>query len=106
MEVELAQQRGHRRAFVDGKLLPGKPVPPSLAEQVRHRRGRSQVAGQDRVHLVLDPGALPDQVSAPGHLPTQRPGAFVGQPDRRQEVRSQQLRQDPGIDLVFSELGK
>jgi hypothetical protein len=38
--------------------------------------------------------------SSAHHLPAQATGALVGQPDRRQEVRGQQLRQDPRVDLV------
>jgi hypothetical protein len=60
MEVELAQQRGYGGALVEGKVLPGQPVPPGLPEQVGDWRCRGEVAGQDRVDLVLDPGALPD----------------------------------------------
>jgi hypothetical protein len=56
------------------------------------------------MHLILEPGPLPHQVSASGHLPTQRPRSVVRQPHRRQKVRREQLRQDPGIDLVGLDL--
>jgi hypothetical protein len=54
--------------------------------------------------LVLDPGSLPHQVSAAGDLPTQRPGPIVRQPHRRQEVRRQQLRENPRVYLVGLDL--
>jgi len=79
-------------------------VPPGAAEQVTHRRRRGQIAGQDRVHLVLDSSALAHQMRAAHHLPAQAAGPLIRQPHRGQEVRRQQLRQDPRIDLVFSEL--
>jgi hypothetical protein len=52
------------------------------------------------VDLVLQPGPLSHQVSAAGDLPAQHAGPLVRQPHRREEVRRQQLRQDPGIHLV------
>ena len=56
------------------------------------------------MNLVFDPGPLPNQVSAAGDLPTQRPGPIIRQPHRRQKVRRQQLRKDPSIDLVGLDL--
>jgi len=100
VEVELAQQRRHRRPLIRRRLLAGEPVPPGSAEQVRHRRGRGEVAGQDRVDLVLDPGALAHQIRAVHHPPAQPSGSLIRQLDRRQKVRSQQLCQDAGVDLV------
>jgi hypothetical protein len=44
------------------------------------------------VHLVLQPGALPDDVRPAQHLPPQRAGLRVGPPHRRQVVGGQQLR--------------
>jgi len=89
VEVELAQQGLHRCTLIGRKILAREPVPAGAAEQIAHRRGRSQVAGQDGVHLVLDPGALSDQMGAAHHLPAQAAGSLVRQPDRRQEVGRQ-----------------
>ena len=43
-------------------------------EQVRGRAPRHQVAVQDRVHLVLQPGPLPHDMRPAQHLPAQRRG--------------------------------
>jgi hypothetical protein len=50
------------------------------------------------MNLVLDPGPLAHQVRSAGDLPAQATRAHIRQPHRRQEVRGQQLRQDPGVD--------
>ena len=68
VEVQLPQQGLDAGAFIGRQRLGGQPVPTRLAEQIRHRRGGGQIAGQDRMDLVLDPGALPDQMSPPGDL--------------------------------------
>jgi hypothetical protein len=79
-------------------------MPARLAEQVGHRRCRGEVAGQDGVDLVLDPGPLSHQMRPTGHLPAQAAGPFVRQPHRRQEIGGQQLSQDPRVNLVSLEL--
>jgi hypothetical protein len=96
MEVELADQRFDTAPLIARQLLLGEPVSASPTEQVTHGAGGGEVASQDGVDLVLEPGALTDQVGATGDLAAQRAGPFVGQPHRRQEVRGQQLRQDAG----------
>jgi DDE domain len=68
------------------------------------RAARNQVAVQDRVHLILQPGPLPDDVRGAQYLATQRAGRRIGQPHRRQEGRSQQPGQDLGVDLVGLDL--
>jgi hypothetical protein len=100
VEVQLPQQRLHTCTFVIWQRLTRKPVPPGLAEQIRHRRRRGEVTRQDRVHLILQPSPLTHHVSTAHHLTAQTAGPIIGQPHRRQEIRSQQLRQDPRIDLV------
>jgi hypothetical protein len=100
VEVELTDERRHAPALVGGQLLGGQPVPTGLAEQVRHQARRRQLPSEDRVHLVLQPGALADQVGPSGDLAAQHAGAVIGQPHRRQEVRCKQPGQDPGVDLV------
>jgi len=55
---------------------------------------------QDRVHLVLDPRAVPDHLVAPRHEPPPAFGVSIGQPDLGQKVGGPQRRQNTGIDLV------
>ena len=89
-----ARQTAHQAAAPGGT--------PSAARSWRRGRTpavRDQVAGQDRVHLILDPGPLPDQVRPAGHLTAQLLGPLIRQPHRRQEVRGQQLRQDSCVEL-------
>jgi hypothetical protein len=52
LEVQLPKQGAHTGAFVGRQRLHRRPVPARLAEQIRHRRGRGQVAGQDRMNLI------------------------------------------------------
>ena len=94
VEVQLTQQRRDGLALVGGQLLLGQPAPPLVPEQVGRRAARDQVAMQDRLDLVLQPGALADDVRAPRDLAAQRLGRLVGEPHRRQVVGGQQLRQD------------
>ena len=103
-EVQLPQQRRHRRAFVLGERERLQPCPAGLPEQIRHRRARHQVAMQHCLHAVLDFGALLHQMRPRGGHPPQHRGAIVGQPDRRQEVHGKQLREDPRVDLVGLDL--
>jgi hypothetical protein len=100
VEVQLSQQRPRGGLFVARQVLPGEPGPALVAEQVRCRAARDQVPVQDRVHLVLQPGALPHQVRPAQHLPAQRVRGRVRQPHRRQVVRGQQPRQNLRVDLV------
>lgn len=65
------RSRACTRALIGGQLLVSQPVPLSDAEQVRHRRRRSEIARQDRVDLVLDPGPLPRKMRSPRELPAQ-----------------------------------
>jgi hypothetical protein len=61
------------------------------------------VVGQDGVDPVAQQRPQPDQLDA---VPQQRPQlAYRGRRDPRlgQQVRAEQLRQDRGVDLVFSE---
>jgi len=85
--------------------LGGQPVPALVAEQVGGGAARHQVAVQDRLHLVLQPGPLPHDVRAAGDPATQREGGIVGQPHRGQVVGRQQPRQHRCIDLVGLDLG-
>jgi hypothetical protein len=89
VEVQLAQQRRDRLALVDRQGLLGQPAPALVTEQVGGRAARDQVAVQDRLDLVLQPGALPDDMRAAGDLATQRVRRVIGQPHRRQVVAGQ-----------------
>lgn len=101
VEVELPQQGPDQAVFVLREVLAGQPAVASVTEQVGDRRAGHEVAGQDRVDLVLETGALAHQVRPAGDDPPQDAGVLVRQPDRRQEVRGQQLGQDPGALLIM-----
>ncbi len=60
--VELPEVPVNRRLLVGRKRLTGKPVPAAPVEQVGVRAARDQMGVKDRVHLVLDPGAVPDEL--------------------------------------------
>src|SRR5215510_4402410 len=64
------------------------------------RAGRDQVSVQDRVHLVLDPRAVPDDLVTPCHQSAQALGIRIRQPDFGQEIGGPQRCQYAGIDLV------
>lgn len=85
VEVELAQQRPDRLELVLGQVLGGQPRPALVTEQVGGRAARDEVAVQDRLHLVLQPGPLPHDVRAADDLAAQRESGLIGQPHRRQE---------------------
>src|SRR5215203_5540679 len=61
----------NRRLLVGRKRLTGKPVPTAPIKQVGMRAARDQMGVKDRVHLVLDPGAVPDELIPPRHEPAQ-----------------------------------
>lgn len=103
-EVQLPQQRDDRGPLILRQRLPFQPGSPGLPEQVRHRRPGHQIAVQHRLHPVLDPSALPHQMSPRCRHPSQHCRPLVGEPDRREEVRCQQLREDPRVDLVGLDL--
>ena len=50
--------------------------------------------------MVLQPGALAHQMGPSVHEPTSHPGLVIRDPRLGQEVRGQQLGEDPSIDLV------
>jgi hypothetical protein len=65
--VELAQVRHDRRTLVVGQGLTVEPGSAGAVEQLGVRARRNQVRGQDRVDLVLHPGAVADDLVAPRH---------------------------------------
>jgi hypothetical protein len=100
MEVELAQQRTDGVLLVRRQLLIAQPAATFDAEQIRERASLHQIAVKDRLHLVLDPGALTDQLGAPDDLTAQRLRVLIGDSHRRQIVSGQQLGEDRRVDLV------
>jgi len=60
---------------------------------------------QDRVHLVLDPRAVPDNLVAPRDQPPEPFGVGIGQPDLRQKIGGPQRRQHTRVDLVGFDVG-
>jgi hypothetical protein len=105
VEVQLAQQRRDGLALIGRQRLLGQPAPALVAEQVSGGAARDQVAAQDRLDLVLQPGPLAHDMPAPRHLAAQRVRHVIGQPDAGQVVRRQQLREHLGVDLVSLDLG-
>ena len=89
MEVQLTQQRPNRLTLIGGQRLLGQPPPALDAEQVGGRTTRHEIAMQDRLDLVLQPRALPDDMCPTGDLPAPRLGVLVGHPHRRQIVGRQ-----------------
>jgi hypothetical protein len=104
VEVQLAQQRLHRVLLIGRQCLVGQPAAALDPEHVAERAARDQVAVQDRLNLILQSRALPDQLGAPGDLAAQRLGVLVGDPHRRQIVRGQKFGQHGGVDLVGLDL--
>src|SRR5581483_4567232 len=62
VEVELAQQRLDRERLIRWERLVREPAAALDPEQVSDWRPGHQVAMKDRLHLVLQPGSLPDDV--------------------------------------------
>src|ERR1700680_3292031 len=81
-----------------------QPAPSGLAEDVGAGRF-DQVAVEDAVDPVAEGGALADPRAAVRDLAAKRPGGLVRHPYLGDEVRSQQLGQNRGVDLVGLDLG-
>jgi hypothetical protein len=80
MEIQLPQQRLHGELFIWWERLVRQPAASLDPEQISHWRPRNEVAVQDRLHLVLQPGALLDDVSPTSDLAAQRLRVLVGHP--------------------------
>lgn len=104
VEVELPEQRFDAAPLISGQVLAREPLAADAGEQVRVRARRHKVPRQDPMHLVLQPGALLDQMGPSGHQPAAHPCSVVRDPSLGQEVRGQQLGQDPSVDLVGLDL--
>lgn len=51
--------------LVDWQFLPSEPAPTQPPEQVGMRARRDEMRLQDGMHLVLDPGPMPNDKAAP-----------------------------------------
>ena len=78
----MAQPGLHGLVLLLWQLQSPQPVASLDPEQVRDGRAALQAAHQDRVKLVLDPGARPDELLAAG-----QPPAHAGDPLRRHPHR-------------------
>ena len=68
VKVDLTQQRVDRELLIGRQVLITKPAAALDPEQVRRRATWDQVALKDRLHLILQAGALPHDVRASGDL--------------------------------------
>jgi len=93
--------------LVIGDDLLGQPDPAEPPEQLGMRAWRDKMRVRDRVHLVLDPRAVPDHLVAPCHKPPPAFGACIGQPDLGQKAGCPQRCQtgEGQIVLVWGEPG-
>lgn len=64
LPLKLADVPIDRRALIVWKLLSGHPHPAASVEQIGARALRDQVRVQDRIHLVLEPRAMPHDLVA------------------------------------------
>ena len=99
-----AQQPVHFAPFRPGQWQRGEPLTSRSAEGVGVR-ALDQVAVEDRVNPIPKLAALDHQATMLRHPATKRPGGIVRDPDGRNVVRSQQVSQNAGIDLVGFHLG-
>src|SRR5215831_1720538 len=83
-----------------GKKLSGQPRPAAGVEKIGMRALRDQVRVQDRMHLILEPRAMPHDLVAPRHQPALAFGLRVRRPDLRQVPSRMQTGERAGIDLV------
>src|SRR5262249_33094158 len=65
--VKLTDVPIDRCAFIVRQLLSGQPRPATGVEKIGMRALRDQVRVQDRMHLVLEPRAMPHDLVAPCH---------------------------------------
>ena len=103
--VEFAQVPRDRGALVVGEDLMCEPGPAGSIEQLGVRARRDQVCGQDRMGLVLHPGAMSDDLIAPRHQAAPAFGLGIRQPHLRQEPGRVQRCQDTGVDLIGLDVG-
>lgn len=86
--------------LVIGQSLPFQPSSADPAEQVGMQARWHEVGVQDRVGLVLEPGAMADHLVAPRHEPAQPLDRRVRRPDLRQEPSRKEVGERADADLV------
>ena len=87
--VEFAQVPHDRGRFVFRQDLPSQPRPTQPAEQIGMGARRDEMRVKDRMHFVLDPRAMPDDLVAAGNQTAEALGGRIRQLDLRQVRRSQ-----------------
>jgi hypothetical protein len=80
--------------------LSGQPRPAAGVEKIGMRALRDQVRVQDRMHLILEPRAMPHDLVAPRHQPALAFGLRVRCPHLRQVPRRLQTGERASINLV------
>ncbi len=70
-------------ALIVWQLLSSQPGPAASVEQIGMRALRDQMRVQDRMHLVLEPRAMPHDLVAPRHQSALAFGLRVRRPDLR-----------------------
>lgn len=91
---------GNGRTLVIRQILAKEPIPAATVEQIGMRAFGNQMRVKDGVDLVLDAGAMADDLVAACHQTSHALGDGIWCPDLRQEAGSMQVRQNPCIDLV------
>ena len=103
--VELADMTRNRGPFILRNRLAGQPVAAALVEEIGIRALRDQMRMQDGMHLVLDPGPVPDNLIAARHQPAHPLRRRIRGPDFRQVAGRMQAGQRPGVDLAGLHMG-
>ena len=103
--VELADMADDRRPLILWQRLAREPLPARPVEEIGVRALRDEVRVQDRMHLVLDPGPVTDDLVAPRHQPAQPLRRQVRRPDLRQVAGGVQARQRARVNLVGLHVG-
>ena len=102
--VQLAECAIQLLAISGREVQVGKPLAAPLPEGVGPGT-LQQVAMEDGLHSVAQPGALLDQSGPMRDLGAPGSGFWVGDPHLGEEVRGEQLRKRGGVDLVRLHLG-
>lgn len=103
--VQLADMALDRDAFVLRHRLAGQPVAAALVEEIGMRAFRDQMRMQDGMHLVLDPGPVPNNLIAARHQSAHPFRCRIRGPDFRQIASRMQAGQRAGVDLVGFHMG-
>src|SRR5207249_1031444 len=97
--VDQLQTRGEGARPWLRQLEPVEQVAAGDAEQIGDRT-RLAVGEQDRVHALLEAGAVTDEMQPEARpLPLGTDGR-IGEPDRRHQITTRQLGEHPGVDPV------